>query len=123
MTDEKQTQCFSTHLTTFAGGFLVLPAPINWNYVFANADFAKNKTIYVTMITMAVLYIALVIYARRKDRKDVEKVRATLSRSVRLNLVFSSASLLCPTIIRWTSISIRSWCSLASGRSQALRPR
>ena len=27
------------------------------------------------MIIMAVLYIALVIYARRKDRKDIEKVR------------------------------------------------
>ena len=75
LTNEKQTQCFSTHLTTFAGGFLILPAPINWNYAFANADVAKNKTIYLTMIVVAVLYIALVIYARRKDRKDVEKVR------------------------------------------------
>ena len=73
-TNEKQTQCYSTHLVTVAGGFLVLPAPIDWNYVFANADFAKNKAIYVTMIIMVILYIALVIYARLHDRKDVEKV-------------------------------------------------
>ena len=123
MTNEKQTQCFSTHLTTFAGGFLILPAPINWNYVFANLDFAKNKTIYLTMIIMAVLYIALVIYARRKDRKDIEKVRLSIALFTRLILMFSSASLLCPTIIRWTSISIRSRSSPASVRSRALRRR
>jgi hypothetical protein len=61
-------------LTTFAGGWIVLPAPINWNYVFANLDFAKNKTIYLTIIIIAVLYILTTIYARYKDKKDVEKV-------------------------------------------------
>jgi hypothetical protein len=74
-TNHYQTQCFSTHLTTFAGGFLVLPAPVNWNYVFANADFMKNKTVYLTVICICVLYILLVIYARYKDKKDIEKVR------------------------------------------------
>ena len=108
LTNEKQTQCYSTHLRTVAGGFLVLPAPIDWNYVFANADFAKNKTIYLTVIIMAVLYIALVIYARRKDRKDVEKVREHGLLFDLLFPAFSSASLLCLTIIRWTSISTRS---------------
>ncbi len=75
LTNHYQTQCFSTHLTTFAGGFLVLPAPINWNYVFANADFAKNKTVYLTVICVSVIYLVLVIYARFQDKKDVEKVR------------------------------------------------
>ena len=75
LTNHYQTQCFSTHLTTFAGGFLVLPAPVNWNYVFANVDFAKNRTIYLTVIGICILYILLVIYARCMDRKDVEKVR------------------------------------------------
>ena len=75
LTDHYQTQCFSTHLTTFAGGFIVLPAPVNWNYVFANADFAKNKTIYITLMVICVLYILFVIFARLKDRKDLQKVR------------------------------------------------
>jgi hypothetical protein len=41
LTNHNQTQCFSTHLTIFVGRFLVLPSPINWNYVFANAGFNK----------------------------------------------------------------------------------
>lgn len=73
-TSHSQTQCFSTHLTTFAGGWVVLPAPINWNYVFANMDFMKNKTIYLTVIILAILYILIMIYARYKDKKDIEKV-------------------------------------------------
>ena len=76
MTNEKQTQCFSTRSITVAGGFRVLPAPINWNYVFANADFAQNKAIYVTIIIIAVLYVILVIYARHaKIEKISRKVR------------------------------------------------
>ncbi|CAF2863540.1 unnamed protein product [Rotaria sp. Silwood2] len=76
-TNHYQNQCFSTHLTTFAGGFLVLPAPINWNYVFANADFMKNKTVYLTIICIYILYFLLVIYARYKDKKDIEKLGVT----------------------------------------------
>ena len=74
LTNHRQTQCFSRHLTTFAGGFLVLPEPVNWNYVFSNADFAKNKTIYLTVIVILIVYLILMIYSRYKDRKDTEKV-------------------------------------------------
>ncbi|CAF4417841.1 unnamed protein product, partial [Adineta steineri] len=31
LTNMYETECLSTHLTTFAGGFIVLPAPINWS--------------------------------------------------------------------------------------------
>ena len=77
LTNFDQTQCFSTHLTKFTGGFRVLPAPVNWNYVFANADFMKNKTVYLTVICVSVIYIILVIYSRFKDRKDLEKLGVT----------------------------------------------
>ena len=77
LTNLSLTQCLSSHLTTFAGGFVVLPEPINWNYVFANADFAKNKTIYLTVICAAILYIVFMIYARYYDKKDIEKVGDT----------------------------------------------
>jgi len=77
LTNHYQTQCYSTHLTTFAGGFLVLPAPVNWNYVFANADFAKNKTVYLTVICVCVIYLALIVYARHQDKKDIEKLGVT----------------------------------------------
>jgi heme/copper-type cytochrome/quinol oxidase subunit 2 len=62
-------------LTTFAGEFFILPAPVNWNYVFDNADFLKNKAMYLTTICVVVLYILFTIYARYKDKKDNEKVR------------------------------------------------
>ncbi|CAF0758584.1 unnamed protein product [Adineta steineri] len=77
LTNLYETECLSTHLTTFAGGFIVLPAPINWSYVFANADFMKNKTVYLTMIFTSIFYIILMIYARFKDKKDFEKLGVT----------------------------------------------
>jgi len=74
LTNHNETECYSTHLTTFAGGFLVLPSPINWNYVFANTNFNQNKTIYLTIISISILYLLLIIYSRYKDKKDIEKV-------------------------------------------------
>ena len=76
-TNHNRTQCFSTHLTTFAGGFNVLPEPVNWQYVFANADFMKNKTIYSTVICISAIYLILLVFARHKDKKDIEKLGVT----------------------------------------------
>lgn len=73
-TNYYETECFTKHLTTFAGGFVVLPNPINWSYVFANMDFMRNKTIYLTLIIVSMLYIILMIFARYKDKKDLEKL-------------------------------------------------
>lgn len=75
MTNYEQTQCFSTHLTTFAGGFLPIPVTINWKYVFANASFLQNKTLYMTVISIVVLYIILIIIARYRDKKERNKVK------------------------------------------------
>ncbi|CAF0948798.1 unnamed protein product [Adineta steineri] len=77
LTNLYETECLSTHLTSFAGGFIVLPAPINWSYVFANANFTKNKTVYLTVIITSIIYIMLIIYARFKDKKDFEKLGVT----------------------------------------------
>ncbi|CAF1124779.1 unnamed protein product [Adineta steineri] len=77
LTNHYETECLSTHLTSFAGGFIVLPAPINWSYVFANAGFLKNKTIYLTVICMSIAYIILMIFGRFKDKKDIEKLGVT----------------------------------------------
>ena len=77
LTNLYQTQCFSNHPTTSAGGFVILPKAVNWQYVFANADFMRNKTIYLTIICVTVIYLLLIIYARYNDRKDVEKLGVT----------------------------------------------
>lgn len=45
--------------------------------MFANADFMKNKTVYLTVICVTIVYIVLIIYARYKDKKDLEKLGVT----------------------------------------------
>ena len=64
-------------MKTFSGGLVFLPKAIDWQYVFANADFMKNKTIYLTVIIVMVIYIILMLFARYKDRKDLEKLGVT----------------------------------------------
>jgi hypothetical protein len=49
---------------------------IDWKYVFNNADFHQNKTIYLIMITVTVIYIILMIYARKHDKKRFRKIRS-----------------------------------------------
>ncbi|CAF1108215.1 unnamed protein product [Adineta ricciae] len=78
LTNRNQTQCYSTHLTTFAGGFGVLPETIDWSYVFANADFAKNKMVYLTVICFCVIYWISTVYARYENKKDVERLGVTV---------------------------------------------
>ena len=44
-TDLQQTHCLTNHLTSFAGGLVLLPSSINFQYVFENASFTKNPLI------------------------------------------------------------------------------
>ena len=72
------TVCWSRHLTAFAGGWVVAPNKIDWSFVFANASFAQNPTLYVTQMVIALVYIVLAIWARRQDKKDAIKVHQFL---------------------------------------------
>lgn len=74
-TDFEFTNCRSNHLTEFAGGFLVMPPAIDFNYVFANSSFDKNPTIYLTVIITSCVYIFLAIICLYFDRKDKEKAK------------------------------------------------
>ncbi|KAG1677778.1 Polycystic kidney disease protein 1-like 2 [Nymphon striatum] len=69
--------CCSNHLTTFGSGFFVMPNTIDFDYVFENASIVDNLTIYVTVIVSFALYLLLLVYTRRKDNKDLEKLGAT----------------------------------------------
>jgi hypothetical protein len=77
-TNITHTHCVSNHLTSFAGGWMVLPPQINFEYVLANASFLKNPTIYITVIVLVCLYILLAIWSRWMDRKDEQKVGITI---------------------------------------------
>ena len=72
------THCLSNHLTTFAGGFIVLPNKINFDQVWANASFLQNPLIYSTVIVLICLYILLVIWTRYMDWKDNKKIGITI---------------------------------------------
>ena len=76
-TTYEKTICACNHLTAFAGGFAVQPNKIDFDYVFANADFLSNPTLYVTEMLLFVVYVAVFIWARRQDKLDVTKVRAS----------------------------------------------
>ncbi|KAG7154293.1 Polycystic kidney disease protein 1-like 2-like 4, partial [Homarus americanus] len=71
------TMCSCNHLTSFGSGFFIMPNTIDFSYVFANAGFTDNLTIYLVLIISIGLYLIGLIYARIMDKKDVEKVGAT----------------------------------------------
>jgi hypothetical protein len=75
-----QTHCQSNHLTSFAGGFIVLPPAIDFNKAFANASFLDNPVIYSTVIALISIYILLAIWARWMDVRDSKKHGVTLLR-------------------------------------------
>jgi len=77
-TNLTHTHCVTNHLTTFAGGFVVLPNEINFDNVWANASFLQNPVIYSTVIALVCLYIILGLWARWVDRKDEEKMGVTI---------------------------------------------
>lgn len=64
----------SNHLTSFGTGMFVMPNTIDFNYVFVNMGFEDNLTIYLTLIISLTIFVCLLIWARFKDRKDVQRV-------------------------------------------------
>jgi hypothetical protein len=67
------THCQTNHLTDFAGGYVALPATINFGTVFANASFLQNPTIYVTVIVIISSYIILCLFVLYLDKLDACK--------------------------------------------------
>jgi hypothetical protein len=71
------THCKSPTLPKFgsqiAGSIIPLPSAIDFAYVFANAGFLQNITIYLTVIIMCSLYIVLFILCRIADKRDDAK--------------------------------------------------
>jgi hypothetical protein len=72
------TVCQSNHLTEFAGGFVVLPNAIDFNYVFAHASFATNPTLYACLIAISVAFVLLGLLSRYLDARDDEKLNLNL---------------------------------------------
>ena len=50
------------------------PNAIDFDYVFDNADFLSNPTLYVTEMLIVIAYVAVAVWARRTDKQDIKKV-------------------------------------------------
>lgn len=72
--DFEFTHCFSSHLTVFASGFIVLPSQIDFESVFANSSFKKNSTIYIMIIVLAVVYICSAIIFFYADKNSSNEI-------------------------------------------------
>jgi hypothetical protein len=77
-TNIHSTHCQVTHCTEFAGGFVVLPTPINFEEVFANASIDRNPIIYATVFTIIGLYVILAVVCRILDMRDNKKKGITM---------------------------------------------
>ena len=72
------THCMSSHLSEFAGGIVVLPNDIDFNYAFANASFDRNSLIYSLIIAFFVIYVLVGIWCFYMDRMDRKKTRINI---------------------------------------------
>lgn len=70
--------CSTSHLTQFAGGFVVLPPSLDFNNAFANASPLQNPTIYATVIGALILYIFLALWSLYMDKKDRKRIGITV---------------------------------------------
>lgn len=68
------TRCLSSHLTSFASGFLPTLNTISFEFIIARAGFTDNVTIYMSLIVTALIFLVLVVWARFKDKNDLKKV-------------------------------------------------
>ena len=74
MTTIKETQCQCTHLTSFGSDFVVPPNSIDFNNVFTTERFLESMPVFCTVIVIMLLYVAVLVWARRQDKLDLVKV-------------------------------------------------
>ncbi|XP_066278311.1 polycystin-1-like protein 2 isoform X2 [Branchiostoma lanceolatum] len=71
LSNSTHMHCRCNHLTKFTG--MVAPNPINFSEVFTK-DILQNPIGLILVLATFVLYLLLVLWARRKDRRDLTKV-------------------------------------------------
>ena len=69
--------CHCNHLTSFGGNFIQAPNPIDFDKVFtefANLAESGNISVLVTIVCAFLLYFVVLVFARRADKRDDDKV-------------------------------------------------
>ncbi|XP_069463204.1 polycystin-1-like protein 2 isoform X2 [Ambystoma mexicanum] len=78
-TTPSSTQCLCTHLTFFGSSFFVMPNAIDVSKTLELfATFVDNPVVVTTVGCIVVLYVLVLIWARRKDIQDNAKVSITV---------------------------------------------
>nr|XP_054308741.1 polycystic kidney disease protein 1-like 2 [Pongo pygmaeus] len=78
-TSPYQTHCLCNHLTFFGSTFLVTPSAIDIHQTAELfATFEDNPVVVTTVGCLCVVYVLVVIWARRKDAQDQAKVKVTV---------------------------------------------
>jgi polycystin 1L2 len=77
-TNLEKTHCLSNHLTSFAGGLVILPSDINFQYVFTNPLFVKTLLVEFFIILIKCIYILFAIWSRFMDKQDEKKMNLVL---------------------------------------------
>ena len=77
-TNLEQTHCLSNHLTSFAGGLVILPSDINFQYVFTNPELVKSLLVIIFIILITCIYILFAIWSRYMDIQDEKKMNLVL---------------------------------------------
>ncbi|XP_070941099.1 polycystin-1-like protein 2 isoform X1 [Macaca nemestrina] len=78
-TSSYQTHCLCNHLTFFGSTFLVMPNAIDIHQTAELfATFEDNPVIVTTVGCLCLVYVLVVIWARRKDAQDQAKVKVTV---------------------------------------------
>ncbi len=81
-TSRSHLHCRCTHLSTFAGGFLVMPNTLNLAEDIAKfAQILENPVGLIVVCVALGIYIGLVLWARRKDKQCLIKVWGVVSYS------------------------------------------
>ncbi|KAI8504762.1 hypothetical protein Bbelb_178800 [Branchiostoma belcheri] len=81
LTNANITHCFCDHLTAFGSDFQFFVAPNSLNILKALQGFnniSENPAVVIAISVIVGIYLLMVLWARWKDRKDVEKVGATV---------------------------------------------
>ncbi|XP_077991802.1 polycystin-1-like protein 2 [Glandiceps talaboti] len=68
------TYCRCNHLTAFGSDFVLPPNTIDFSTVFEKfTSLHENLVVFITVGLIFVIYVLILIWARRKDRRDVER--------------------------------------------------
>ncbi|NXD76051.1 PK1L2 protein, partial [Halcyon senegalensis] len=78
-TNPRSTQCLCNHLTFFASSFFVIPNAIDVSKTAQLfGTFVDNPVVVTTVGCIFLIYVLVIIWARRKDIQDEAKVKITV---------------------------------------------